>query len=397
MSVFWSILLPAGVVTGIFYFLLFRHFLSGWKELPVFKQEKTEPRHRFSIIIPCRNEAPGIATAMKDIVDQEYPASLFEIIVVNDYSTDLTQGVAEEFAAAHPEFSIRVFDLRNTGHQGKKAAITAAVNISYYEWIITSDADCRRGTHWLSVLNAFISRQQPVLVSMPVEMCDHPGTEIPVTDICCDDRQSRWFARAQSLEFMGLITIGAATMQKGHPTMCNGANLCYMKELFYGVGGFADIDDIASGDDELLMHKIHRVRPDAVRFLKSREVIACTHTEPDMQSFLQQRKRWVSKSRHYDRKSITLVLAICYIFNLCILLSFLTGFIIPQAWDLFLLLILLKWIAEYPLLRDAAGFFNREALLKNFFTGSLLHIPYVLFIGIYGNFGTYNWKGRTQR
>ena len=38
--------------------------------------------------------------------------------------------------------------------------------------------------------------------------------------------------------------------------MCNGANLAYTKNAFNAVGGFKDIDDIASGDDMLLMYKI---------------------------------------------------------------------------------------------------------------------------------------------
>lgn len=382
MNGLFSLLLVLSLATGAFYFLLFRRFLKGWQNLPVFHSGLSQPRHRFSIIIPCRNEAKTIAHALEDIIAQDYPPSLFEIIVVNDYSTDLTQGIAEEFAAAHPDFTIRVFDLRNIGQQGKKAGITAAINISYYEWIVTSDADCRRGMNWLSTLNNFISRQRPVLVSMPVEM---------------QGDNSSFFSRSQALEFIGLIAIGAATMSNGEPTMCNGANLCYLKELFYGVGGFSGIDDIASGDDELLMHKIFSARPDAVRFLKAKEVIAVTRTEPDVNAFVHQRKRWVSKSRRYDRKIITWVMIGCYLFNFCIAASLVYGIFNPLSIMLFVLLVCIKLTAEYPLLRSATEFFDRQKLMSVFIPGSLLHILYVLFIGIYGNFGTYNWKGRTQR
>jgi len=40
--------------------------------------------------------------------------------------------------------------------------------------------------------------------------------------------------------------------------MCNGANLAYEKQAFFDVNGFEGIDDVASGDDMLLMHKLFK-------------------------------------------------------------------------------------------------------------------------------------------
>ena len=58
--------------------------------------------------------------------------------------------------------------------------------------------------------------------------------------------------------------------------MCNGANLAYEKKVFYEVGGFEGIDKIASGDDMLLMHKIQKIYPDKIGYLKSADVIVKT-------------------------------------------------------------------------------------------------------------------------
>ena len=61
----------------------------------------------------------------------------------------------------------------------------------------------------------------------------------------------------QSLDFLSLQGITAASVFSRFHTMCNGANLAYEKKAFEEVSGFAGIDQIASGDDMLLMHKIY--------------------------------------------------------------------------------------------------------------------------------------------
>ena len=58
--------------------------------------------------------------------------------------------------------------------------------------------------------------------------------------------------------------------------MCNGANLAYEKNAFFEVYGFEGIDDIASGDDMLLMHKIQKISRIRLAFLKSTNAIVTT-------------------------------------------------------------------------------------------------------------------------
>ncbi len=66
----------------------------------------------------------------------------------------------------------------------------------------------------------------------------------------------------QSLDFMSLQGITGASVFKKIHAMCNGANLAYEKDVFFEVGGFEGIDQLASGDDMLLMHKIQRKIPE---------------------------------------------------------------------------------------------------------------------------------------
>ncbi len=80
----------------------------------------------------------------------------------------------------------------------------------------------------------------------------------------------------QTLDFLTLQGITGASVYKRFHTMCNGANLAYPKETFIEVNGFEGIDNIPSGDDMLLMHKIFLRYPDKIFYLKNTTAIVTT-------------------------------------------------------------------------------------------------------------------------
>ena len=98
--------------------------------------------------------------------------------------------------------------------------------------------------------------------------------------------------------------------------MCNGANLAYSKAIFYAVDGFKGIDNIASGDDMLLMDKIQKQYPGSIGFLFSDNSIVQTLPMPTWKDFINQRIRWASKAGKYKDIKIIAVLVLVYLFNL---------------------------------------------------------------------------------
>ncbi|WP_448635957.1 glycosyltransferase family 2 protein [Pedobacter panaciterrae] len=244
--------------------------------------------------------------------------------------------------------------------------------------IITTDADCRMGPDWLKTIIQFYEAGNYKMISSPVAYF----------------QEKSFFERAQSLEFLYLIGLGASTIGNKQPSTCNGANLAYEKEAFYEVGGFKGIDDLASGDDELLLHKIAARFDNNVGFLKNRDAIVYTHAKPTLKEFIQQRKRWASKSTRYKNKSI-IVLGVCiWLFNLSVLMNLGIGLFIGFYFKLAVFQILAKIIVEFLFLYDVTGFARRRKLLLLLPVLNILHMIYIVYIGIAGNSGKYNWKGR---
>lgn len=327
------------------------------------------------VIIPARDEEEKIGKCIGDVLGQDYPKELLEVVVVNDHSGDETVAVAEKEGKGHPGF--KVIDLEAVqGSAYKKAAVTLGISESSGAIIVTTDADCRMGPQWLRNMVAYFDAETG-MVSGPVELTGRG-----------------MFREFQALEFMGLIAVGAGSIGAGLPNMCNGANLAYRRRAFEEVGGFKGIDHIASGDDELLMHKIAGETNWAVRFAKEEQAVVRTEALATWAAFKAQRKRWVSKGRAYKRKSITLVMALAYLAILGIPLLFILSFFQSDLWYFFAISFSLKLLSEGLILATAANFFGRLSLLRWLLPEQLAHIAYVLWVGLAGNSGAYVWKGR---
>lgn len=330
-----------------------------------------------SVIIPARNEEQNIATCLDLVLKQTYPQDKYEIILVDDHSTDATRGIALVKAQKYQNLS--VLSLKDEEQNSfKKAAITAGIRMARGEIILQTDADCMVGKNWIT---GMVSHFAPntALVTGPVRLTYRP----------------RNFEIFQMLESMGLVAIGAGSLTDRRPNMCNGANLAYRKDVFEEVGGFSGVDHVASGDDELLLQKIHLLGRYEMRFARCEETIVRTPALMHWQEFRQQRLRWVSKARAYKNRRVNLIQMISWLgfasFPVLLILSFADW---TWLWALTGIFIL-KLLADYFLLYQAAKFFHKLQMLPYVIPLQFVYIPYVLWIGVAGNLvRTYTWKGR---
>jgi len=363
----------------LIYVILVIGFLRGWRNLPYFIPNKKSFATNVSIIVAARDEEQNIGKTIDDLLAQDYPKNLTEIIIIDDHSTDSTAEIVLSYAGKNVKL-IKLNEDRALNSY-KKKAIQTAIGSCQGELIITTDADCRMGPKWLSTIVSFYEEKNLKMISSPVAYF----------------QEKSFFERLQSLEFLYLIGLGASTIGNKKPSTCNGANLAYQKSTFYEVGGFQGIDDLASGDDELLLHKIAARYPDKIGFLKNRDAIVYTHAKENLNAFIQQRKRWASKSTRYKNKGIIALGVVIWVFNLSILGNFIAGLFLPSFLTLTFYQLIVKMLLETLFLWRVTGFAKRRALLVLIPVLNVLHILYIVYIGIAGNSGKYNWKGRMVR
>ncbi|WP_169472313.1 glycosyltransferase family 2 protein [Pedobacter hiemivivus] len=360
----------------VLYVIVVIAFIKGWHKLVHFKPEATVLTTKVSILVAARNEAKNIAKTIEDLIAQDYDRELTEIIFIDDHSTDQTAEIISSYASRGVKL-IRLNEDRALNSY-KKKAIQTAISAASGTLIITTDADCRMGTSWLKTIVSFYEEKKYKMISSPVAYFE----------------EKSFFERAQTLEFLYLIGLGASTIGNKKPSTCNGANLAYERDAFYEVGGFKGIDDLASGDDELLLHKMAARFGDAIGFLKHSDAVVYTHAKATLKEFIQQRKRWASKSTRYKNKSI-IVLGVCiWLFNLSILVNVGLGAFNTFYFNLALVQLLAKMVVEWLFLYDVTAFAKRKSLLVLLPVLNVLHILYIVYIGIAGNSGKYNWKDR---
>jgi cellulose synthase/poly-beta-1,6-N-acetylglucosamine synthase-like glycosyltransferase len=378
--IFWtyfSYALTAG------YFILIAFFFVGLlaiiyrtkKENIIVKNNQV---NTFSIVISARNEEHFIGKCLESITNQNFDIAKFEIIVINDHSTDKTLALLNQFKTqsckSGTKFKISIIDLANFENiSNKKQAITKGINDAIFDYIILTDADCVRGDLWLQSINEFINISTAKLVYAPVEF-----------------KAKNIFEKLQALEFAGLVGVGAAAMELKNPNMCSAANLIFEKKVFFEVDGYTDNEHIMTGDDEFLMHKIFKKYPNQVKFLFDKNAIVETGANGTLGQLTEQRKRWVSKSTKYENRYITLILIMAYFYNVSMVLNLFID------WHLALNQLLFKMLIEGLFLFTMLKFYNKKALILLLPLAEIFHIIYVIIIGIWANFATYTWKERTH-
>ena len=355
------------------YSILIDYYRRAWNAIPEPKPDGSA-RVKVSVVIAARNEETNIPGLLSCLDAQDYPKELFEVIIVDDHSTDNTWQLLSSFQRS---VNLRTIQL-SPGTTGKKKAIELAVNAASGNLVVQTDADCTMSARWLGTIASFYEQTGAKFIAAPVVI-----------------RGGNSFRHVfESLDFLTLQAITGASVFRRFHTMCNGANLAFEKSAFEEVDGFDGIDQIPSGDDMLLMHKIYLAYPEKVFYLKQFAAIVSTLPQPSWKHLLHQRVRWASKAVHYKDKRIFYVLLITYIINVAFMALAVTA-IINVYWLPFLILFIsAKILIEFPFVNGGAQFFGERRLMKWFPIMQPVHIIYVIIAGWLGRFGSYEWKSR---
>lgn len=357
----------------MFYSILILFYRKGWHELEPFESYDIEASLKISVIIAARNEEENIGKLLASLELQTYPIHLFEVIVVDDHSEDNTASIVKGFSF------VKLVQLQFENiNSYKKKAIETGIATATGDLIVTTDADCIVPQNWLRIIAAFKEKTNAAFIVAPVVM----------------QNKQNLLQTFQSLDFLVLQGITAASVKRRIHNMCNGANLAYERKAFFEVNGFTGIDHIASGDDMLLMQKISQRFPGKIAYLHSKQAIVTTTAANTWKEFFSQRIRWASKATNYNDIKIFSALFLVYFFNCALLALLIAGFWWHYLWLGFGTALFIKILIELLFITPIAKFYNKQNLLNLFPFYQPLHIIYTVIAGWLGVFGSFEWKGR---
>ena len=355
------------------YFLLVLYLIIGWLNSNSNTQQTQNPAAKFSIIIPFRNETGSIESCIQSLSELNYPKDFFELILVNDNSTDNSAHITDEKIKNLPNAKL----LHLTKKRGKKAALELGIEIANNPIIITTDADCNYQSSWLNCINQFYQETNAKMIVGPV-LFNYQNT----------------FDKIQALDFLSLTGTAISTHFHNHKILSNGANLIFEKKTFTDINGYSLIDSIPTGDDILLMNKFNSVYPNSIKMLKNIDCLVRTAPSKTLAKYLNQRIRWASKISSHQNTFSQILGLIIFLSNSSLIVLLILGVVNIKLIEFFLIPFVLKCFIDFLFLFLVARFFGEKRLLWLLVITELFNMFTVPIITITSLVKGYSWKGR---
>ncbi len=343
---------------------------------------KTPPDHVspmtfFTVIVPYRNEVEHLPRLLGSLKNLSYPNHMFEIIFMDDDSSDGSTEMIEAMLVSIP-IQARIEKTPTHTDSPKKDAISHAVQLAEFDWIVTTDADCVLPKYWLNVFDAYLQEHSAQLLAGPVLI---------------DGKQNRK-EQFQTWDGISLQALTIAGFGNKTPIVCNGANMAYSKNAFLQVAGYHGNTHIASGDDVFLLEKIHAQFPGQTAYIKSPHAIVKTDTEDTWRDIISQRIRWASKTSKQKNWRNKLIGGIVFLSNLWLIAGLIFSIFLPELFKYYLVFVILKGLLDPIVLWTCSTFFKKR-LSISYYLWSAFYYPWITIWVVFKSLTSgYQWKGR---
>ena len=357
------------------YIILILYALRGW----VKKDCPCSSDHSFpfcSIVIAARNESDNIENTLSSLLSQHYPAECFEILVIDDHSTDNTLELLKKIEQQHE--NLRVVSAPDDCI-GKKQSLRHVLQLAKGDLILFTDADCIVNENWIETYVAFANEHKGNL---------YFGNVIPKID-----STSSLVEKCVTLDFIGILGVQNGLANSHHAFSCNGANMCITKSFYQKA--YETNESFASGDDVFLLHTAKRIDKNAVFFISEANAAIKTSVPSTLKAFFSQRIRWASKATGYkDIDSIIVALIVyiyCFAMTICAIGSCFGN---THMFIVFSLLLVSKLCIDMILFIATTKHFNSNKYIWLAVPFECIYFLYITFIPIISIFKPTRWKNR---
>ena len=255
-------------------------YLFVFLRVPLYSRKKKKTSSvGISVIICAKNEEKNLEQFLPHVLQQDYRE--FEVVVVNDSSSDNTEELLMELSAQFKHLRYTSIPANDKLRRGKKLALTIGLKAASYDHILLSDADCYPvSDQWLKRMSSNFSSAHKIVLG-------YGGYERKKGLLNTIIRYETTFTAIQYLSYA----------IKGRPYMGVGRNLAYEKALFFDNKGFAGHYHLLSGDDDLFVNENATRLNCAVEFSPESHTLSLPETT--FRAWIKQKKRHLSAGGHY--------------------------------------------------------------------------------------------------
>jgi len=342
----------------LFYYLFFYLRIATYKVKA--KETKKLP---VSIIVCAKDEAENLENFLPTILEQDYYD--YEVIVVNDGSTDETGDVLKRLNSKYKGLYITTIPENTKLRQGKKLAVTIGIKAAKNEWILLTDADCKPvSKNWINNMQNNFSDKNELVLAYGGYM-----------------EQKGFLNKLIRFDSMFIAMQYFSFALAGIPYMGVGRNLAYRKSLFFKNKGFAGHLKLKSGDDDLFVNKV--ATKDNTGIELSQESFTRSVPESKFGSWIYQKKRHLTTGHLYQLKH-KLILGTEILSRALFYISFIASFMFSSLIIVLLSAFFIRFILQLIIFYKASVKFNEK---KVFYLGIIFDfvLPIINFIILIGN------------
>ena len=361
------ILIPVGLYSVFIFFVLRGISKLSEHSIPTYCEKPD-----VSLIVPYRNEKQRVGVLLESLKKLEYPLSKLQLIFVDDHSDDSSDAEFERFAKM-TRFNTLQLHLPN-GLKGKKAAMELGLIHAKAKYVLLTDADCKPNPKWIAEMACFAENSNADMVLGPVSM--HGKSLV---------------GKFQEAEFLSLQAITMGTAGFGKAVLSNAANMLIRNDCIQALDDPFK-RDLSSGDDVFLLDNLQKLGK-IIRFNFHPSALVVTPASESIAQLLNQRARWLSKTKKYRLNFSMLIAAV---FGLLQFMAFalVLFLLINGQWAVLTLFVLHKIVFDHLVFLRVSLKMRKK--LPLFYTG-LLSIIYPLWTitsSLAAFFIKPKWKGR---
>lgn len=255
---------------------------------------------KFSIIIAAKNEEKNISQTLNSLINQNYPQELYEIIIVDDNSTDNTYSIAFEYSQKYS--SIKVLKAENKTLPAKKGVLDIGVKNSQYDYILITDADCIAEKDWLISMAKTFSNGYDIVVG-----------KAPFFN------QNNFTSLISLYENLKTFIVSHFAISINFAYTATARNFGYTKTIYHKINGYNNTLDTLSGDDDMFIREAtkHNAKICGLYYENSS---VFSYPKNNLKEYYQQKARHTSTSFYYQTKH-QIFLSIWHIFGMFYILS----------------------------------------------------------------------------
>ena len=261
----------------IIYYLIFSSFLF---------KKKTDRKNALDIpitvIVCAKNEAKNLQDFLPSILNQDY--SNFDIVLINDASSDETLEVMESFEKEHSNIKLINVENIEAFWGNKKYALTLGIKGAKNDHLLFTDADCKPvSKHWISEMAQNFNEEKTIVLGYGKYKKEKLLVNLFV----------RFETLLTAIQYFSYAKLGS-------PYMGVGRNLAYHRSEFFNVKGFINHIHIKSGDDDLFIQDA--ANKENTTFSISKKSFTESIAPKSFKEWFQQKRRHISTAKYYKPK-----------------------------------------------------------------------------------------------